>query len=142
MRWSPRERGPVCFWRSRSADGGLFLHVLCKKFLRSFPGEVAGFLAIARALVAVEAVRRVWISVGFRLWLLLLDLVHDRHRNAIILLAEMHLQRAFRFLIGELADHAAVEGDRGKKSGDPAGGEECGRAAHAEPDDAKRSHAF
>src|SRR6476469_7872659 len=141
MRWSPRERGPVCFWRSRSADGGLFLHVLCKKFLRPFPGEVAGFLAIARALVAVEAVRRVRISVGFRLRLLLLDLVHDRHRNAVILLAEMHLQRAFRFLIGELADHATVKGNRRGKSGDPAGGEECSAAAHAEADAAERPRA-
>src|SRR4026209_2019098 len=86
----------------------LFLHVLRQEFLRALPREIAGFLAVARALVAIEAVRRIRIGVDLGPRRLLLEGHEPGHRDAVIFFAEMHLHRALRLLVGELADHAAV----------------------------------
>src|SRR5579885_3474003 len=117
-------------------------HVLRQEFLRPLPGKLRGLLAVARALVAIEAVRRVRIGVGFRLRQLLLDLGNRAHRDAFVLLAEVHLQRASRLLVGELGDHAAVEANCGGEAGNTAGGKERRGAAHAEADDADRADAL
>src|SRR3972149_11371044 len=105
--------------------------MLAEKFLRAPPGGLARLVAGAGALVAIKAVRCARVEVGFRLRLLLLDRLHHVERNAFVLLAEMHLQRARRLLVGELADLAAVIGDRRRQTGPPTGGEEGGGAAHA-----------
>src|SRR6185312_16654073 len=83
-------------------------HVLGEERRGPGPGETRRLLAERGALVAGEPMRRVGIGVGFGLRLLLLDLVDRGHRDAIVLLAEVHLQWALGLLVGELADHAAV----------------------------------
>ena len=57
----------------RGPEAPLFLHVLCKEFLCALPGEVAGLFAVARALVAIKAMRRIRIGVDLGLRLFLLD---------------------------------------------------------------------
>src|ERR1019366_10504204 len=91
--------------------------MLAEEFLRPAPGQRGGVLVVTGALVAIKAVRGPGIDVSVRLRLLLLDARHHIHRDAFVLLAEMHLQRAFRLLVGELADHAAVIGDRRRQTG-------------------------
>src|SRR5260221_10634764 len=116
--------------------------MLREKFLRARPGKIAGGLVVACALVAIKTVRGAGIDISFRLRLFLFNLLTNGRWNAFVLLAEMHLERAFRLFVGELADHAAVKRDSRRKSRDAAGGQKRRSAAHAEPDNAKRADAF
>ena len=70
------------------------------------------------------------------------DSLDRAHRNAFVLLAKMHLQRAFGLLIGEFADHAAIISDRGFEAGNAAGRQKGRGAAHAESDHAQGTDAF
>src|ERR1041385_2878875 len=107
--------------KPRHGRGFLFLprldlfHVLRQKLRRALPGKIAGVLAVAGTLVAIEAMRRIGVGVDLGLRLFFLDVLDGRHWNAVILLAEMHLYRALRLFVGELADHAAVERDRSEE---------------------------
>src|SRR5689334_6899755 len=116
--------------------------MLGEKLLRALPRQIAGLFPVARALVAIKTVRRIRIGVDLGVWLLLLESLDYIHRDAVVFLAEMHLYRALRLLISEFADHSAIEGDRCRKSGNTAGCEKRGGAAHAEPDNAERARAF
>src|SRR4051812_41335317 len=73
---------------------------------------------------------------------LLLDDLDVGHRDALIFLAEVQLHRAFRLLVGEGDDAAAVIADRGAQSRKPGRGEKRDGAAHAEADDADRAGAL
>src|SRR5947209_5550775 len=89
------------------------LQMLGEEVERARPGDLGALLVVARALVAVEAVLRAVIDEDLAVGAtLLLDRVDVGHRNAGILLAEVHHGRRLRLLIGGTSDHAAVIGDR------------------------------
>src|SRR4029453_18676218 len=77
--------------------------------------------------------------IDLGLWLLLLDRLHHVHRDAFVFLAEMHLNGAFRFFVGEFSDDATVVAHRGREARHAASGEKGGTPAHAVADDADRA---
>src|SRR5262245_9097571 len=85
---------------------------------------------------------RIRVGVDLSLRLLLLDSSDYVHWNAVVFLAEMHLHRAPRFLVGKIANHAAVESNGRREPGNSTGGEKCRGASHAEADDAKWPYAL
>ena len=87
----------------------------------------------------MEAVLRVGIDIDLAVAAaFLLDHLDVAHRNRSVLLAEMHLHRHFRLLVGVLGDLPAVIADGGGQTIELAGREEGDGAAHAEADDGDR----
>src|ERR1700736_6343986 len=78
---------------------------------RALGAELGARLVVARALLADEAVAgRIDVDVAVRP--LLADDLDVRHRDRLVLLAEMQLGRYLRLLVGILGDLPAVEADR------------------------------
>src|SRR6266568_7545501 len=113
--------------------------MLLQEVERTRPGDLRGCLVIAGALVAMKSMRRVRIGVDLTLRTLALDYRDVAHRNALILLAEMHLHRHLRLLVGELGDLPAIVGDRSGQAIKPRRRQERDAAAHAEADDGDRA---
>src|SRR4051812_18250746 len=115
------------------------LHVLREERGGALPRELRRAFVVAAALIAMEAMAGIRINVDFAVRTLLLDDLDVGHRDALVLLAEVHLHRNLRLLVGELGDHAAVVSDSASKTGEARRGQERERAAHAEADDGDRS---
>src|SRR5207248_3839165 len=75
---------------------------------RPAPGDRRALGMEARPLVAMEAVTG-GIKVKFAIGSLGADRLDVRHRDALVLFAEMHLRGAARLLVGGFGDLAAVE---------------------------------
>src|SRR5262249_40309430 len=134
--WGGRPRPRRSLWLR--LGGG----VLLEPGERALPRHLRARLVKAAALVAVEAVAGVLVDVDVAVEALLLDDLDVAQRNALVLVAEMHLRRAARLLVREGDDPAAVVAHGGREPVEPAGGEERERAAHAEADDRHRAHAL
>ena len=90
-----------------------FFRCFFRKSDEARPRGLRRRFVVAAALVAMEAVAGVRIDVDLAVAAALrLDRLDIRHRDALVLLAEMHLHRHLRLLVGELRDLAAVVGDR------------------------------
>src|SRR5262249_60192502 len=113
--------------------------VLLEPGERALPRHLRARLVKAAALVAVEAVAGVLVDVDVAIGALLLDDLDVAQRNALVLVAEMHLRRAAWLLVREGDDAAAVVAHGGGEPVEPAGGEERGRAARAEADGRPRA---
>src|SRR5204862_238385 len=83
------------------------------KRLRAAPGNIRARLVEARAFITVEAVAGTLVDVDLAVGALLFDRLHIRHRDALVLVAEMHLRRTCGLFIGECGDPAAVVADGG-----------------------------
>src|SRR5215510_3915574 len=113
--------------------------MLLQELERARPGDLRGGLVVAGALVAMETMRRVRIGIDLALRALPFDHLDVAHRDALILLAEMHLHRDLRLFVRELGDLAAIVGDRGGQASKPRRCQECDAASHAEADDGDRA---
>src|SRR5262249_39854243 len=103
------------------------------------PGRLCARAVEAAALVAMEAVLRVGVNVDFAVAAaLLLDHLDVAHRDRGILVAEMHLRRDFRLLVGVLGDLSAVIADGSREAVELAGRQKGDRASHAEAHDGDR----
>src|SRR5262249_56411259 len=88
----------------RRARSSLF-QVFLEKIHGARPGRLGARAVEAPALVAVEAVLRVGVDVDLAVAAaLLLDYLDVAHRDRGILVAEMHLRRHLRLLVGILGN--------------------------------------
>src|SRR5512139_54049 len=137
--------GPPC-WASDKARvpawaraRRLLFQMLLEEVHGALPRGLGARLVEAPALVAMEAVLRIGIDEYLTVAAaLLLDHLDVAHRNGSVLLAEVHLRRHFRLLVGILGDLPAVIADGGGETVELAGREEGDGAAHAEADDGDR----
>ena len=106
-------------------------HVLFQKCRRALPGDLGCVGVVAAALVAMKSVAGALVDIDLAVGTFLLDDFHVGHRDALIGLAEMHLHRAFRLLIGERNDAAAVIGYGRAQTQKPRGREKRVRASKA-----------
>src|SRR5262245_65400038 len=88
--------------------------MLAQEVERAGPSHLGRRFGETWPLVAMKAVRRVWIGVDLAFLTILIDRGDIRHRDALVLLAKMHLHRNLRLLVGEFGDLYTVIGDRGR----------------------------
>src|SRR5216684_7217038 len=137
---SSERDGPTGTLRLPSGLSVLLLEVLLEEVHGALPGGLGARLIVAPALVAMEAVLGAGIDVNLAVAAALaLDRVDVAHRDRGVLVAEMHLGRHLRLLVGVLGDLAAVIADRGGEAVELAGREEGDGAPHAEAHDRHRS---
>src|SRR5205814_344893 len=127
-------------WFSACAPYGLS-DILRQPAERALPGRLVRGFVVASALVAAEAVARV-IDVDLAIRPLLLDDLDVRHRNRLVLIAEVQERRHLRLEVGVLRDVAAVVADRGGEPVELVRRHEGDGAAHAEADDADLAGGF
>src|SRR5438105_3152935 len=108
--------------------------MLPQEFHRTRPRRLGCLFVIARALIAMKSMAGIGIRVDFGLRSFFPDGLDVAHRNALVLLAEMHLDRHFRLLVSEFRDLAPVIGNRHRETIKTRRGEESDGPAHAEAD--------
>ena len=92
--------------------------------------------------VAVKGMTRARIGEDFAFRPLLPNRLHVAHRDAGVFLAEVHLHRAARLVVGEADDLPAVIANRRGEAAEPRRRDEGDGAAHAETDHRDRPALF